>query len=166
MNRMQGLRTVFAVLLVALTVSACSVSVNTGSAPTPSPSHVAKPSPTPKPVSVVISYQLATSHCQTNGQVTVLLGGHAVGTMSVGSEANTSDSLTVMVAPANQKYSLKGTAFFLTNGQSFGLNVSGQGTVPITDGPNSWSLDVDDSRLTTSGCPAEGGTWPLLVQTS
>lgn len=168
MNRPGGLRALFAVLLAALTVGACSVSINTGSAPTPSPTppQVAKRSPAPRPVSVVISYHLATAQCQTNAQVRVLLGGHAVGTMSVGSQANTSDRLTVMVAPVSQDYSLKGTAFFETDGQSFGLNVSGTGTVQVSDGPNSWSLDVDDSRLTTSGCPTQGGTWPLVVQTS
>jgi hypothetical protein len=167
-KRLRGIRWVLAVLLVALTVSACSVSINTGATPTPSPSpsNVAKPSPTPSPTSVVISYQLDTAQCQTGAQVTVSIGGDDVGTMSVATHTNTTDRLTVMMAPVAQKYSLKGIAFFQVNGQSFGLNVSGKGTVPVADGPNSWALAVDGSRVSTNGCPSEGSSWPLVVQTS
>jgi hypothetical protein len=113
-----------------------------------------------------MTYQVETGQCQTNAQVTVLIGGHSVGTMSVDSQSNPTDRLTVMMAPVDQKYSLKGTAFFQVNGQSFGLNVSGKGDVQVTDGPNSWSLNVDNTRVATEGCPTPGGSWPLVVQTS
>lgn len=167
MSRFRKATALSALLLCGLLLSACSISVSSNSSPTPSPrtSPTPRPSPTPKPVSVVMTYQDDTGHCQTSAHVTVLIGGNAVGTMSVDSHAIPTDRLTVMVAPLNEKYSLKGTAFFQANGQSFSLNVTGQGEVAVNPGTNSWNLVVDTSRVATGGCPSGGSTWPMVVQT-
>ena len=149
-----------------LLVSACSVSINTGSTPTPSASPKATPSPQPTPVSVVITAHLDSGRCQTSGNVTVVVGGRDLGTMNVVNQLIPTDRLTVMVAPGEDRYSLKGTAFVQSNGQAFSLKVSGQGEVQVNQGPNSWTLQVDGSRLPANVCPSQGSSWPLVVQTS
>lgn len=163
MMRFKRAGALVALLLGGLLVSACSVSVNTGSTPTPTATPA--PTPTPKVVSVVITESLDSARCETSAAVTILIDGHDVGTLKVDGQSIPADRLTVMMTPASHKYSLKGTAFFQVNGQTFSLNASGKGEEQVNDGTNSWTLTVDGSRLTTGGCPAGGGTWPLVLQT-
>lgn len=165
MTRFNRAWAVLALMVTGLIVSACSVSISSGS-PTPTPSARPSPTPTPKEVSVLITSQIDTGVCETSAHVTVFVDGRNVGTMSVDSQSVHTDRLTVMMAPAERKYSLKGAAFFQVNGQSFSLNVSGTGRVDVNSpGPNTWNLTVDNSRLANAACPSGGGTWPLVVQT-
>lgn len=164
MNQLTKAGRAVALLAGALLLSACSVSINTGAA-TPTPSATPAPTPTPKVVSVVISNQVDSGRCETSADTTVLIDGRDVGTMRVDNQAIHTDRMTVMMTPANHNYSLKGTAFFQANGQSLSLAVSGSGQVQVTDGPNSWSLAVDPTRLPAGGCPAAGSSWPLVLQT-
>lgn len=163
MNHLKKAGAALAVLLGSLLLTACSVSVNTGSTPTPSPTPSA--TPTPKEVSVVITDQVDSGRCETSADVTVLVDGHSVGTMRVDSQAIHTDRMTVMMTPANHKYSLKGTAFFQANGQSSSLSVTGSGDVQVNQGPNSWTLQVDGNRLPSGVCPSGGGSVPMVVQT-
>lgn len=144
-----------------LLVSACSISINSASTPTPSP----HPTPTPaKPVSVVIATQVDPGRCETNANVTIVVEGRDLGTMSVVNQLIQTDRLTVMLSPGDYAYNLKGTAFLQSNGQAFSLTASGKGQVQVNPGPNSWTLQVDPTQIPPGVCPTAGTTWAMVLE--
>ncbi len=162
MTRCRGAAGAAVLVVCLLALSACSISINTSSTPTPSPSPT--PTSTAKPVSVVITAQVDSGRCETSANVTILMDSREVGTMNVVNQLIQTDRLTVMLPPGTHKYSLQGTAFLQTNGQSFSLKVSGQGQVQVNDGTNSWTLQADSTRLAPGVCPTQGSSWPLVLQ--
>lgn len=147
-----------------LLVSACSISINTSSTPTPKPSPT--PTATAKPVSVVITAQLDSGRCETSSNVTVLVDGQNLGTMSVVNPLIQTDRLAVMLPPGPHSYNLKGTAFLQSNGQAISLKASGTGQVEVNDGTNNWAIQTDSTRIPPGVCPTPGTTWALVLQSS
>lgn len=159
-----GVTGLLALCLVA--ASACSVTINAGPTPTPSPSSTATPANAAQKVSTVITSSLDTGRCETSASVKILVDGQDLGTMTVASQVIQTDRMTVMLTPGSHKYTLQGTADVQSNGQVSTLKASGKGEVGVSGGTNSWTLQVDGSRLAAGVCPTPGSTWPLVLETS
>jgi hypothetical protein len=121
--------------------------------------------PSATPIQVSVLDEIGTSRCETSETVDVVIDGQRRGTLTVDSTGHADATRHATLSGAgSHDYQLKATGSFNVKGRRFQLHGGGGGSISVSDTAHSFSVEVDEKVLPLGQCPAEGGSWPLLLR--